>query len=68
MIARVRTVDAILDQVGRFEAIRKADLRRGDRVIVATEQSFDPHEAPMRPPVRTSEDYLREREEEKQKN
>jgi hypothetical protein len=40
MIARVRTVDAILDQVGRFEAIRKADLRRGDRVIVATENSL----------------------------
>jgi hypothetical protein len=40
LIARVRTVDAILEQVGRFEAIRKADLRRGDRVIVATENSL----------------------------
>jgi hypothetical protein len=40
MIARVRTVDAILDQVGRFEAIRKADLRRGDRVLVVTENSI----------------------------
>jgi hypothetical protein len=40
MIARVRTVDAILEQVGRFEAIRKADLRRGDYVIVATENSL----------------------------
>ena len=40
MIARVRTVDAILEQVGRFEAIRKADLRRGDCVIVATENSL----------------------------
>lgn len=40
MIARVRTVDAILDQVGRFEALRKADLRRGDRVLVATENSL----------------------------
>ncbi len=40
MIARVRTVDAILDQVGRFEAIRKADLRRGDSVLVATENSL----------------------------
>jgi hypothetical protein len=40
MIARVRTVDAILGQVGRFEAIRKADLRRGDRVVVATENSI----------------------------
>jgi hypothetical protein len=33
-------VDAILAQVGRFEAIRKADLRRGDCVIVATENSM----------------------------
>ena len=40
MIARVRTVDAILEQVGRFEAIRKADLHRGDRVLVATENSL----------------------------
>jgi hypothetical protein len=40
LIARVRTVDAILDQVGRFEALRKADLRSGDRVLVATENSL----------------------------
>jgi ferredoxin len=33
------------------------------RAIAATEASFDPH-APPRPPVRTTEDYLREREEE----
>jgi ferredoxin len=32
------------------------------RAIAATEASFDPH-APPRPPVRTTEDYLREREE-----
>lgn len=37
------------------------------RVIAATEVSFDPHEAPARPPVRTTEDYLREREEAKNK-
>src|SRR5215831_17427870 len=36
------------------------------RVIAATEASFDPHAAP-RPPVRTTEDYLREREEEQRK-
>jgi len=36
------------------------------RVIAATEASFDPH-APPRPPVRTTEDYLREREEQKEK-
>jgi ferredoxin len=33
------------------------------RVIAATEADFDPHGAPPRPPVRTTEDYLREREE-----
>jgi ferredoxin len=32
------------------------------RVIVAAEESFDPHGAPPRPPVRTTDDYLRERE------
>ncbi len=40
MIARARTVDAILQQVGRFEAIRKADLQRGDQVLVSTENSI----------------------------
>ena len=40
MIARVRTVDAILQQVGHFEALRKGDLRRGDRVLVSTENSL----------------------------
>jgi hypothetical protein len=40
LIARVRTVDAILQQVGHFEAIRKGDLKRGDRVLVATENSL----------------------------
>jgi ferredoxin len=33
------------------------------RVGAATEDSFDPHGAPPRPPARTTEDYLREREE-----
>jgi ferredoxin len=33
------------------------------RVIVVTEESFDPHAAPPRPHARTTEDYLREREE-----
>jgi ferredoxin len=32
------------------------------RVIAVTEQALDPYAAPQRPPVRTSEDYLRERE------
>jgi len=33
------------------------------RVIAVTEQDFDPYGAPARPPMRTTEDYLREREE-----
>jgi Fe-S-cluster-containing dehydrogenase component len=37
------------------------------RVVAATEASFDPYGAPPRPPVRTTEDYLREREEEEKK-
>jgi ferredoxin len=38
------------------------------RVIAMTEDSFDPHGAPARPNVRTSEDYLREREERERKS
>lgn len=37
------------------------------RVTAVTNQSFDPYGAPPRPNVRTSEDYLREREQEKPK-
>jgi ferredoxin len=33
------------------------------RVAVVTEGDFDPHSAPPRPAVRTTDDYLREREE-----
>jgi hypothetical protein len=40
LIARVRTVDAILHQMGHFEAIRKGDLCRGDQVLVSTENSL----------------------------
>jgi hypothetical protein len=32
------------------------------RVIVVTESEFDPHAAPPRPTLRTTDDYLRERE------
>lgn len=39
MIAHVRTVAALLEQAGRLEAVHKADLRCGDRVVVATENS-----------------------------
>ena len=37
------------------------------RVIAITEQQFDPYGAPPRPKVRTTEDYLREREEQERK-
>jgi ferredoxin len=36
------------------------------RVIAMTEESFDPYGAPERPKPRTTEDYLREREEKPQ--
>ena len=37
------------------------------RVITITEQEFDPYGAPQRPKARTTEDYLREREEQERK-
>lgn len=33
------------------------------RVTVVTESEFDPHAAPQRPNLRTTDDYLRERSE-----
>jgi hypothetical protein len=33
------------------------------RVAAVTEDDFDPHGTPPRPAVRTTDDYLREREE-----
>jgi ferredoxin len=38
------------------------------RVVVVTEQEIDPYGAPPRPRVRTTEDYLREREENERTN
>jgi len=32
------------------------------RVVAVTQEGFDPHDAPARPKVRTTDDYLRERE------
>jgi ferredoxin len=52
---------------GRAQRLDLLKMCEDCRVIAATEQSFDPHEAPMRAPVRTTEDYLREREEAKDK-
>jgi ferredoxin len=42
----------------RLEALRMCE---DCRVAVVTEEGFDPHGAPPRPNVRTSDDYLRER-------
>jgi ferredoxin len=46
----------------RLEAIKMCD---DCRVAVISAEDFDPYGAPQRPPARTSEDYLREREEKK---
>ena len=43
----------------RLEAIKMCD---NCRVAVISAEDFDPYGAPPRPPVRTTEDYLRERE------
>lgn len=39
MLAIARTVNRLLDQVGRFDAVRKTDLKIGDRLLVWTENS-----------------------------
>lgn len=39
MIARARTVNAILAKGGLSQPVQKSELRRGDRVVVATENS-----------------------------
>jgi ferredoxin len=52
-------------QAGRLDMLKMCE---DCRIIVATEKSFDPHEAPARPPIRTTDDYLREREEENSKS
>jgi Fe-S-cluster-containing hydrogenase component 2 len=44
---------------GRVDVIKMCE---GCRVTVVTESRFDPHDAQARPKVRTTEDYLRERE------
>jgi ferredoxin len=48
------------DNAKRLEVLRMCD---DCRVIAMTEDSFDPYGAPGRPTPRTTEDYLREREE-----
>jgi ferredoxin len=48
------------DKANRLDMLRMCE---DCRVIAATEADFDPYGAPPRPKVRTTEDYLREREE-----
>ena len=52
---------------GDVSRIEVLNMCEDCRVVAATEASFDPYGAPPRPPVRTTEDYLREREEEEKK-
>jgi len=53
---------------GRAQRLDLLKMCEDCRGIVAIEESFDPHEAPMRPHVRTTEHYIREREEQKNKS
>ena len=39
MIARLRTVAAILEQIGHSRPVRKSELKSGDRIRVTTENS-----------------------------
>lgn len=48
------------DAARRISVIRMCE---DCRVEVVVNESFDPHASPQRPPVRTTEDYLRERAE-----
>jgi hypothetical protein len=48
------------DAPGRLDIIKMCD---DCRIAVVTEQDFDPFGSPPRNPPRTTEDYLREREE-----
>jgi len=48
------------DTSSRLDVLRMCE---DCRVIAATEADFDPYGAPPRPKVRTTEDYIREREE-----
>jgi ferredoxin len=64
------TIDRVLSKLeGTHWMYRSAPPRLdlikmcGDcRVIAVTEEAFDPHDGPQRPKLRTTDDYLRERE------
>jgi hypothetical protein len=47
------------DSKKRLDVIRMCE---DCRVVAMAEEQFDPFGAPQRPPVRTTDDYLRERE------
>ena len=53
------------DTPKRLDVIKMCD---DCRVAVVSEQDFDPYGSPPRAPVRTTEDYLREREEAKRRS
>jgi ferredoxin len=65
------TIERVIAKLEGKHWMYKGDTRRLDalkmcadcRVVAATEADFDPHAAPPRPKARTTEDYLREREE-----
>jgi len=48
---------------GKAQRLEVLKMCEDCRVIAATEADFDPYGAPQRPKARTTEDYLREREE-----
>ncbi len=49
-----------MEQAARLDMLKMCE---DCRVVAATDADFDPYGAPPRPAVRTTEDYLREREE-----
>jgi len=64
------TIEAVSKKLAGRHWMYEAGSKRLDlikmcddcRVIVVTESEFDPHAAPQRPMLRTTDDYLRERE------
>ena len=65
------TIERVIGKLAGQHWMYAKDSRRIDvlrmcedcRVAVVTEDGFDPHDAPPRPNVRTTDDYLRERAE-----
>jgi hypothetical protein len=63
------TIERVIGKLAGQHWMYAKDSRRIDvlrmcedcRVAVVTEEDFDPHGAPPRPNVRTTDDYLRER-------